>query len=78
MSKIAQDSETCIVSGDLTGYANGTYSGAPAGFLAGFGTAQWSSDSPLEAGAIATSWTIVETNNLNGTFTLNIVAFYSS
>src|SRR5690349_8681732 len=40
-----KDSETCIVSVDVAGFANGTYSGSPAGFLAGspFGAGtEWS------------------------------------
>jgi hypothetical protein len=76
-----KDSETCILSGDLTGYANGTFTGSPAGFLAGspFGAAtEWSSDFKGENGAVATSWTMVETDNGDGTFTLDIVAYYSS
>jgi hypothetical protein len=73
-----KDSETCIVSGDVSGFANGTYSGSPVGFLAGsvFGAGtEWASDFD---GLIATSWTIVETDNGDGTFTLDIVAYYSS
>jgi hypothetical protein len=76
-----KDSETCILSGDLTGYANGTFTGSPAGFLAGspFGAAtEWSSDFIDEKGAVAISWTMVETDNGDGTFTLDIVAYYSS
>lgn len=76
-----KDSETCVVSGDVSGFANGTYSGNPAGFLAGsaFGAGtEWGSDFAGEAGATATSWTIVETDNGDGTFTLDIVAYYSS
>ena len=76
-----KDSETCIVSGDVAGYANGTYSGSPAGFLAGspFGAGtEWASDFAGENGAVATSWTIVETSNADGTFTLDILAFYTS
>jgi hypothetical protein len=76
-----KDSETCVVSVDVAGYANGTYSGSPAGFLAGspFGAGtEWSSDFAGENGALATSWTMVETNNGDGTFTLDILAFYSS
>jgi hypothetical protein len=76
-----KDSETCILSGDVTGYANGTYSGSPAGFLAGspFGAGTlWSSDFSGENGAVATSWTMVESDNGDGTFTLDIVAYYSS
>jgi hypothetical protein len=76
-----KDSETCIVSGDVSGFANGTYSGNPTGFLAGsvFGTGtEWASDFKGEASAIAMTWTIVETDNGDGTFTLDIVAYYSS
>jgi hypothetical protein len=74
-----KDSETCIVSVDVAGYANGTYSGSPAGSLAGspFGAnTEWLSDFPGEG--LATSWTIVESDNGDGTFTLDILAFYSS
>ena len=76
-----KDSETCIVSGDVAGFANGTYSGSPAGFLAGsvFGTGtEWASDFAGEGGAVATTWTIVETDNGDGTFTLDILALYTS
>jgi len=76
-----KDSETCVVSVDVAGYANGTYSGSPAGFLAGspFGAGtEWSSDFAGENGAVAMSWTIVETDNGDGTFTLDILAFYNS
>ncbi len=76
-----KDSETCIVSVDVAGYANGTYSGSPAGFVAGspFGVnTMWNSDFAGENGAVATSWTIVESDNGDGTFTLEILAFYKS
>ena len=36
------------------------------------------SDFGGENGAVATSWTIVETSNADGTFTLDILAFYTS
>src|SRR6266849_7605397 len=61
-----KDSETCIVSVDVAGFANGTYSGAPAGFLAGspFGAGtEWFSDFAVETAPLATSWTIVESDN---------------
>jgi hypothetical protein len=76
-----KDSETCVVSVDVAGYANGTYSGSPTGPVAGspFGASTaWFSDFAGESGAMATSWTIVESDNGDGTFTLDILAFYTS
>ena len=77
---VSKDSETCLVTGNVTGdgYAAGTYSGAPAGFLAGspFGAnTEWNSDFN---GNLATSWTITEIDNGDGTFTVEILAFYAS
>lgn len=73
----AFDSETCLITGG-TGYVAGTYTGSPVGTLPPFGSVVWNSDSPAEAGAQATSWTITITDNGDGTFTADIRAFYSS
>ena len=68
-----KDSETCVLSGDLSLYVPGSYSGIPWGYLTGYGNAEWSSDFN---GAIATSWKVDVVDNGNGTFTANIVALY--
>lgn len=76
-----KDSETCLVTGDVNGYVAGTYSGSPRGFLPGvpFGAnTGWGSDSPLENGAAAISWTITLTDNGDGTWTVDILAYYAS
>lgn len=76
-----KDSETCLVTGDVSGYAAGSYSGSPRGPLAGsvFGAnTEWGSDSPLENGAAATSWTITLIDNGDGSWTVDILAYYSS
>jgi hypothetical protein len=77
-----KDSETCIISGDLTGYVAGTFSGNPLGYFPPlfplFGLVPWFSDFPGENGATATSWTATVTANADGTFTQNIVAYYTS
>jgi hypothetical protein len=69
-----KDSERCVISGDTTGYVAGTYSGSPFGFLPWYGISDWISDYD---GAIASSWMITVTENGDGTFTLDIVAYYS-
>ena len=74
-----KDSETCLVSGDVSGIAAGTYSGNPWGYYPTFGTAEWLSDSSsgsMSVGLIATSWTATFVDNGNGTFTEYIVAYY--
>jgi hypothetical protein len=76
-----KDSETCLVTGDVSGYVAGTYSGSPSGPLAGsvFGAnTEWGSDSPLENGAAAISWTITLIDNGDGTWTVDILAYYAS
>ena len=75
-----KDSETCLITGDTTGYVAGTYSSDPNsawGTVPGIGYVQWSSDSPLESGALATSWTDTISLNTDGSFTANIVAYYA-
>jgi len=70
---VIKDNETCVISGDLTGYVAGTYTGSPYGYFPTLGTSQWNSD---YNGALATSWTITLVDDLNGTFTANIAAIY--
>jgi hypothetical protein len=81
-NKTFKDSETCVISGDTTGFVAGTYTGTSAnggvGTLPPYDSIVWNSDSPLESGAQATSWTITIVDNLDGTFTATIVAYYSS
>ena len=70
-----KDSERCVISGDTTGYVAGTYSGSPLGFFPPVGIdADWISDYD---GTIASSWTFTVTDNGDGTFTIDIVAYYS-
>ena len=84
-----RDKETCLISGDLTGFSNGTFSSDPkltgtvpqcppsagVGFVFGIATC-WSSDFD---GAIATSWTQKFTDNrtVPDTFTFRTTAFYN-
>jgi ABC-type transport system substrate-binding protein len=91
----SKDSETCIVSGDLTGFQPGTYTSDPSlgtenqsprcvglgalGNLTPFGVTGWESDYfPAAVGycVLADSWTVVQTDNGNGTFTWSIDAHY--
>jgi hypothetical protein len=74
-NNVFKDNETCLVTGNTTGFVAGTYTTGMA--LPPFGVG-WSSDYPPEAGALAISYTITETNNGNGTWTVSITAFYSS
>ena len=69
-----KDSQTCLVTGDTTGYVAGTYSGSPAGFVPPCGICFWQSDFN---GAIATSWALTVTNNGDGTFTIDALSFYA-
>lgn len=75
VNKTIKDSETCVISGDTTGYLAGTYTGAPVGAFPPYGSITWLSDFN---GALATTWTITMTDNGDGTFTANIVAYYAS
>jgi hypothetical protein len=74
---LSQDSETCQITGNTAGYVAGTYSGNPLGTLPpiGVGNVAWFSDFN---GVQAASWTITIVDNLNGTFTANILAFYTT
>ena len=69
-----KDSERCVISGYTTGFVPGTYSGDPTGNFPPYGTILgWFSDYD---GAIATHWTITISDNGDGTFTADIVAYY--
>ncbi|SRR6266540_773947 len=70
-----KDSETCLVSGNTAGYVAGTYTGSPYGNFPPYGTVGWQSD--FDA-ALASSWTLTITDNGDGTFTVEIVAYYST
>jgi hypothetical protein len=79
----SQDSETCLIAGDLSGYVAGTYTGtlgayAPCadGNLTPYGDVIWNSDYAPLNGECSNGWTITETDNGNGTFTAAISAFY--
>ena len=84
-----RDKETCLITGDLTGYSRGTFSsdprltgtlaGCPApagiGIVFGFKTC-WGSDFD---GALATSWTQKFTHKraVPDAFTFRLTAFYN-
>jgi hypothetical protein len=80
VNKTTKESETCLISGDTTGFVAGTYSGNPTGNLPPLGaTFQWSSDYffGLDGSFVpATSWTVKVTDNGDGTFTLDAVSYY--
>ena len=73
----AQDSETCIASGDTSGLVPGTYSGSPYTIFPVLGWSGWTSDYYTTV-VWATSWTAIVTANSDGTFTINIDAFYNN
>jgi hypothetical protein len=73
---VVKDSETCVISGDTTGYVAGSYSGAPVGNFPPFGAVVWNSDYPPTLGLQATSWTMTVVENGNGIFTDTILALY--
>jgi hypothetical protein len=68
-----KDSETCVLSGDTSRVVAGTYAGAPKFCIPNNPCAVWSSDYD---GQIAKTVTITITNNGDGTFTMNVVAYY--
>jgi hypothetical protein len=81
--KGSQDIETCLVTGDVTGYVAGTYTGtlgayAPCadGTIPPYADAIWNSDYAPLGGLCSNGWTITETDNGNSTFTVAITAFY--
>ena len=80
-----KDSETCLITGDTTGYVAGTYSSDPnspygpnTGILPPYGYITWNSDFTTEFSAAATSWTVTISLNTDGSFTANIEAYYAS
>jgi hypothetical protein len=72
-NSFVKDSETCLVTGDLTGFAPGIYTGNPSGTLGPNNGVFWTSDFN---GAQATSWIITILDNFNGTYTALVVAYY--
>lgn len=79
-----QDDETCLLSGDTTGLVAGTYTndlnnqyGSTVGVLAPWGDVVWTSDY-YSTPTNASSWTICIANNGDGTFTMDIDAFYAN
>jgi hypothetical protein len=82
INKTIKDSGTCVLSGDTIGFVAGVFtststdaSGFGWGNLPPFGVTAWASDYNA---VWATSWTITMVNNLDGTFTAKIVAYYAS
>jgi hypothetical protein len=71
---VIKDNETCVISGDVSGFVAGTYTGNYP--ITGYTASGWNSDFPGTLNTAATSWTITETDNGNGTFTLGIAAIY--
>jgi hypothetical protein len=70
-----KDSETCLVSGNTTGFVAGTYVGNPTTNIPPFGpNAGWGSD---YNGAVATMFTQTFIANGDGTFTMDITAYYN-
>jgi hypothetical protein len=82
---VVKDNETCLITGTSgLGFVAGTFQSTFMvgtqgwGFLPpynfdGLGNAAWGSD---YNGTVATSWTVISTDNGNGTFTWNIAAIY--
>jgi hypothetical protein len=76
------ESETCLISGDTTGWVAGTYTGNNVGNLPPISsTFVWYSDyffslDPTGPDPPSTSWTAIVTDNHDGTFTLNAVSYY--
>lgn len=68
-----KDTETCLYSGDTTGYTAGKYQGNPTGMNPWGFVSGWRSD---YNGVAATSWKITMVDNGDGTFTSHIVAYY--
>lgn len=67
-----KDSQTCTLSGNTLA-SPGTYVGSPSVCIGGFCGVYWQSDFD---GQIATSVTFTIVDNGDGTFTLNLVAYY--
>lgn len=76
-----KDSETCLTTGETSGFVAGTYSsfpGSPNGIIPPYGPSSFRSDSSVEPGALAISWTMTISLNTDGSVTENIVAYYAS
>jgi hypothetical protein len=68
-----KDSETCLISGNTAGFVAGTFVGNPTANIPPFGDTGWLSDyNNIEA----KSFTATIVNNGDGTFTLDITAYY--
>jgi len=67
-----KDSETCVLTGDTSWVIAGRYSGDPIGDTPPFDSS-WGSDYD---GTGATSWTFNVVDNRDGSFTIQIVAYY--
>lgn len=85
-ASFVKDSETCLVTGDTTGFVAGTFQSTtfdgtygwgpmPPYSFDGNGNGAWASDFDALP---AISWTITSVDNLDGTFTWYIVAYYAS
>lgn len=68
-----KDSETCMLSGDTSRVLAGTYVGAPKFCIPNNPCAVWSSDYD---GQIAKNVTLTIIDNGDGTFTMDVVAYY--
>jgi hypothetical protein len=68
-----RDQETCTISKDTTGYAAGTFGGAPRGDIPPFVNRRWKSDYD---GLTASTWSVKMTDNGDGTFTAVASAQY--
>ena len=68
-----KDSETCLISGNTAGFVAGTYIGDPMVNIPPFGVTGWISDFN---GVESTSFIATLVNNGDGTFTLDITAYY--
>jgi opacity protein-like surface antigen len=73
-----RDNETCLISGNTTGYIAGTYSGAPIGVFPPIGSpVGWASDYPPLNNEVASYWTFDVMDNGDGTFTFTGHAIYA-
>jgi len=68
-----KDSETCLISGNTAGFVAGTYIGNPVVNIPPFGVTGWISDFN---GVESTGFIATLVNNGDGTFTLDITAYY--
>jgi hypothetical protein len=76
-----KDDETCLITGDTGGFIAGSYSnnpGSPYGNVPPVGLSGVGSDSTVEPGALATSWTVTISLNRDGSVNEHIEAYYSS